>query len=310
MNITTIAAVGMTALGLSAAWVGVLRARPAGPGSAADYLRTLDETFDEPLDEYQQKLQEPMAKRLLRPLGSAAGTKIGSITPRAQLDRIHAQLVQAGLGGTIRAEEFATLQVAAVAGAALLGTFITLVVQPRMAFAVLLVLGLPFFALLGPQAWLSRKVEERKDAIRGDLPDALDLMAIAVEAGTGFEGAIGVVCSNFNSPLGEELSRTLKEMELGLSRREALQNLKRRAEVPELSTFVLALVQADSLGMPIGRVLKTQAVEMRNKRKAWAREKAAKLPVKMLFPLVLFVFPAIMIVVLGPAAVGISKALN
>ncbi len=96
-------------------------------------------------------------------------------------------------------------------------------------------------------------------------------MAIAVEAGTGFEGAMGVVCSNFDGALGEELSRTLKEMELGLSRREALQNLKRRTEVPELSNFVMALVQADALGMPIGRVLKTQAVEMPNKLKAWAR---------------------------------------
>ncbi len=301
MDPITILAFGVTALGLGAAWVGVLRTRPSGPADAADYLRTLDEGFERPLDEYQQKLQEPAAKRLLRPLGSAAGTKVGSITPRAQLDRIHAQLVQGGLGGTIRAEEFATLQVILVAGSALLGTLATIVVQPRLAYAVLLVLGLPFFALLGPHAWLTRQVDDRKDALRADLPDALDLLAIAVEAGTGFEGAIGVVCSNFQGPLSEELSRTLKEMELGLSRREALQNLKRRTEVPELSNFVLALVQADALGMPIGRVLKTQAVEMRNKRRAWAREKAAKLPVKMMLPLVFFIFPAILIVTMGPA---------
>ncbi len=309
MDIITIVAAGLAAIGLAIAWVGVLRPRPSGPASATEYLRTLDQNEEVP-DEFQQKLQEPLVKRLLRPLGSTAGTKLGSVTPRAQLDRIHAQLVHAGLGGTIRAEEFATLQVAAVAGAALLGTFITLVTQPRMAFAVLLVLGLPFFALLGPQAWLTRQVDDRKDSIRADLPDALDLMAIAVEAGTGFEGAIGVVCSNFTSPLGEELSRTLKEMELGLSRREALQNLKRRTEVPELSNFVLALVQADALGMPIGRVLKTQAVELRNKRRAWAREKAAKLPVKMMLPLVLFIFPAILVVTLGPAVSMVTAGFN
>jgi tight adherence protein C len=195
----------------------------------------------------------------------------------------------------------ATLQVLLVAGSALLGVVLTIFSQPRMVFALLLIFGLPFFALLAPQAWLTRKVDERKDAIRADLPDALDLLAIAVEAGTGFEGAIGVVCANFATPLGEEMSRTLKEMELGLSRREALQNLKRRTEVSELSNFVLALVQADALGMPIGRVLKTQAVEMRNKRRAWAREKAAKLPVKMMMPLVFFIFPAILIVTMGPA---------
>ncbi len=303
----TIAAAGIVAVGLALAWVGVLRARPGGSGDVAEYLQGLDEDVsEEGLDEYQTKLQESPLKRLLRPLGSAAGTRVGSITPRAQLDRIHAQLLQGGMGGTIRAEEFATLQVLLIGGAALFGTFITLVTQPRLAYAVLLVLGLPFFALMGPQSWLTRKVDERKEAILRDLPDALDLMAIAVEAGTGFEGAIGVVCSNFVGPLSEEMSRTLKEMELGLSRREALQNLKRRTEVTELSTFVLALVQADALGMPIGRVLKTQAVEMRNKRRAWAREKAAKLPVKMMLPLVLFIFPAIMIVTLGPAVSSIT----
>ena len=98
-------------------------------------------------------------------------------------------------------------------------------------------------------------------------------------------------------------------MELGLPRREALQNLKRRTEVPELSNFVLALTQADALGMPIGRVLKTQADEMRKKRRQWAREKAAKLPVKIMFPLVLFIFPPIFVVVLGPAASEIGRAL-
>jgi tight adherence protein C len=302
MDPITLFAAGVMILGFGAVGVGVLRARtPEGPVDAADYLRTLDDGFDEPLDEYQQKLQEPALKRLVRPLGSAFGTKIGSITPRAQIDRIHAQLVQAGLSSTIRAEEFATLQVLCVAVAAILGVGFTIVTMPRLAFAVIESIGTPVFGLLGPQAWLTRKVDDRKDALRADLPDALDLLAIAVEAGTGFEGAIGVVCSNFKGPLSEEFSRTLKEMELGLSRREALQNLKRRTEVPELSNFVLALVQADALGMPIGRVLKTQAVEMRNKRRAWAREKAAKLPVKMMLPLVFFIFPAILIVTLGPA---------
>jgi tight adherence protein C len=99
-------------------------------------------------------------------------------------------------------------------------------------------------------------------------------------------------------------------MELGLPRRDAFQNLKRRTEVPELSNFVLALLQADALGIPVGRVLRTQALEMRAKRRQWAREKAAKLPVKILFPLVGFIFPSIMIVVLGPGAEGIYRAVQ
>ena len=116
------------------------------------------------------------------------------------------------------------------------------------------------------------------------------------------------MCDNFSSPLADEFSRTLREMELGLPRREALQNLKKRTEVPELSNFVLTLTQADALGMPVGRVLKTAAEEMRKKRQAWAREKAAKLPVKILFPLVLFIFPAIFVVLMGPAASDIQGA--
>src|SRR5438477_5271456 len=153
-------------------------------------------------------------------------------------------------------------------------------------------------------------MKNRQDQLLKDQPDTLDLLAISVEAGVGFEGALGVVCEHFQSPLADEFSRTLKEMELGLPRREALSNLKRRTEVPELSNFVLALTQADALGMPLGRVLKTQASEMRNKRRAWAREKAAKLPVKILFPLVLFIFPAILVVILGPAASTTMKAFH
>ena len=117
--------------------------------------------------------------------------------------------------------------------------------------------------VFAPVAWLRRKQDERQASIKRDLPDVLDLLAISVEAGVGFEGAVEVVTRHFDSPLADEFSRTLQEMELGLPRREALQNLKRRTEVPELSNFVLILVQADALGMPIGRVLRTQAVEMR-----------------------------------------------
>lgn len=266
-----------------------------------EYLRSLEVTGDAVLDEYQQKLQEPVISRILRPIGSAASSSISSITPRAQLDRIHAQLLQAGLAGNVRAEELAALQVVLTGAALLAGILLTIVLAPSLSMAVLLLVLLPGAALLLPQVWLTRKADDRAEEMRNDLPDALDLMAIAVEAGTGFEGAIAVVCSNFDSPLGFELARLLKEMELGLSRREALQNLKRRTGVPEISGFVQALVQADALGMPVGRVLKTQAMEMRNKRRAWAREKAGKLPVKIMIPLVIFIFPSIFVITLGPA---------
>ena len=172
-----------------------------------------------------------------------------------------------------------------------------------------LVVLLGVMGLFGPAAWLRRKQDERQASIKRDLPDVLDLLAISVEAGVGFEGAVEVVTRHFDSPLATEFTRTLQEMELGLPRRDALQNLKRRTEVAELSNFVLILVQADALGMPIGRVLRTQAVEMRLKRRQWAREKAAKLPVKILMPLTLFILPALFVVILGPAAMSIAKNL-
>jgi len=281
-----------------------------GSDDLGEYLRSLEESGAPVLDEYQLKLTEPFISRLLRPLSSAAASSISSVTPRAQLERMHSKLLHAGLAGSVRAEELAALQVVVTGGALLLGIVLTGVLAPGLSMAVVLLVLLPGAALLLPQAWLTRKADERQEEMRNDLPDALDLMAIAVEAGTGFEGAIAVVCSNFDTPLGFELSRLLKEMELGLSRREALQNLKRRTGVPEISGFVQALIQADALGMPVGRVLKTQAVEMRNKRRAWAREKAGKLPVKIMIPLVIFIFPAILIITLGPAVSSITANLG
>ena len=133
-----------------------------------------------------------------------------------------------------------------------------------------------------------------------DLPDLLDLMTISVAAGLGLEQAMQVSCARFESPVCHELRLTLREMELGLSRHDALENMKLRTDIDDLVTFAVVLSQADALGLPIGRVLQAQADEMRDKRRQRAREKAAKVPVKILFPLALCFLPAIMIIVLGP----------
>jgi tight adherence protein C len=221
---------------------------------------------------------------------------------------MHRQLLYAGLSGQFRAEEIIALQVLGAIAGFLLAVLLAATGTLTGGVSILVLVLLPLAGGWAPRSWLDRKVDERRNAIRRDLPDTLDLLAISVEAGMGFEGALGVVCDNFDSPLANEFARTLREMELGLPRREALQNLKKRTEVPELSNFVLTLTQADALGMPVGRVLKITADEMRTKRQQWAREKAAKLPVKILFPLVLFIFPAIFVVLLGPAASDIGQA--
>jgi tight adherence protein C len=246
----------------------------------------------------------------MRPLGTRFLDAVAGLMPANYLDSLHEQLLQAGLADAIRAEEFATAQALAILAGLVVAVAYTVSASPKTSYAVLLLILLPAAGALGPSSWLRRTVTERKEAIFRDLPDILDLLAISVEAGLGFDQALAVVCTNFTSPLADEFSRSLKEMELGLPRREALENLKRRTEVPELSNFVLALTQADVLGLPIARVLHTQATEMRTRRRQWAREKASKLPVKILFPLVLFIFPAILVVILGPAAASIIKGLG
>jgi len=273
----------------------------------ADYLRSLEADSGE-TDEFELLLSQPFLSRVVRPVAGSILDLMGGVLPRNYRDRIHNRLVHAGIAGQFRAEEVISLQVLGGIVGLLLGTGLVVTGTIGGGTGILVLVLLPVLGAQAPRSWLDRKVDERVSAIRRDLPDTLDLMAISVEAGVGFEGALAVVCDNFTSPLAEEFARTLREMELGLPRREALQNLKKRTEVPELSNFVLTLTQADALGMPIGRVLKISAEEMRTKRQQWAREKAAKLPVKILFPLVLFIFPAIFVVLMGPAASDIGNA--
>jgi tight adherence protein C len=273
------------------------------------YLRSLDYDVED-TDEFQQLLAEPFLSRVLRPLGSRLLGTIASVLPSNYRDGVRQKLIYAGLAGRYRPEEIITAQLLLGGVGFALGLAYATFGHPSNGVAIICLVGLPFIGAAYPTARLTGAMRTRQGALLRDLPDTLDLLAISVEAGVGFEGALGVVCEHFDSPLAEEFSRTLKEMELGLPRREALQNLKKRTEVPELSNFVLALTQADVLGMPIGRVLKTQATEMRSKRRQWAREKAAKLPVKILFPLVLFIFPPVFVIVLGPAAAEIGRSFH
>lgn len=156
-----------------------------------------------------------------------------------------------------------------------------------------------------PDLWLSRLGEARQKQVRRNLPGALDVLTISVEAGMSFDGAMAKVVQNSTGPLADEFLRTSREMQLGVSRREAFHNLTKRTNVDELNSFVLAIVQADTFGISIGNVLRSQAKEMRVKQRQAAEEKAMKTPVKIIFPLLLCIFPAILVVVLGPAAINI-----
>lgn len=254
----------------------------------------------------------------LRYLGSSAGAELphsgpairwfsgiaARLTPGGFLESVRVRL--ADLGADVSAERFLAYKGMGLASGAVLGLW-------TMSSSV--ALGLTVLALIAPigffypDTWLRRRQASRAEQIGRALPDSLDLMAISVEAGVGLEGALARAAEDLGGALGEEYSRLLREMQLGASRREAFMEMRRRVGLPQMSSFVLALLQADSLGIAVGKVLRSQANEQRTKRRQRAREQAAKTPVKILFPLVFGIFPALLIVILGPAIIRIMGTL-
>jgi tight adherence protein C len=152
-----------------------------------------------------------------------------------------------------------------------------------------------------PDIFVSFKARGRREEIRSELPDALDLLAVSVEAGLGFDAAISKLTEHMEGPLIDEFALSLGEMRIGETRRAALEKMVQRVQAPEIASFVRAIIQADELGISLGRILRVQATDTRNKRQAAAEEKAMKAPIKMLFPTALFIFPAMFLIILGPA---------
>jgi tight adherence protein C len=152
-----------------------------------------------------------------------------------------------------------------------------------------------------PDMFVSFKARGRREEIRAELPDALDLLAVSVEAGLGFDAAIAKLTEHMEGPLVDEFALSLGEMRIGETRQHALEKMVQRVQAPELASFVRAIIQADQLGISLGRILRVQATDTRNKRQAAAEEKAMKAPIKMLFPTALFIFPSMFLIILGPA---------
>ena len=257
-----------------------------------------------------ERVQEPLINRVFGPAARGFRNTLARLYPSSEVDRVHADLLKAGLTGSVRAEEFVAIQM----GSALLGVALGQVclvsgaLGTKVGVATLFIL--PIIGGLAPTWWLRSRIKTRRMRVTNALPDLLDLMTLSVAAGLGLEQAMQVSCARFESPVCDELRLTLREMELGLSRHDALDNLKLRTDIDDLITFAVVLSQADALGLPIGRVLEAQADEMRDKRRQRAREKAAKVPVKILFPLALCFLPAIMIIVLGPIVGPIRHAFH
>jgi tight adherence protein C len=169
----------------------------------------------------------------------------------------------------------------------------------------MLFLGLIGF--VGPSQVVAMRARRRQEAVASDLPDALDLLAVSVEAGLGFDGAIAKLIEHMNGPLIDEFEYALGEMRIGEARADALKRMAQRVAAPEMASFVRAIVQADQLGISMGRLLRVQAADTRSKRQDAAEERAMKAPIKMLFPMVIFIFPAMFLVILGPAFLNLGQ---
>jgi tight adherence protein C len=246
-----------------------------------------------------------LVQRALEPLVEQCARMMRAVSPAARLDLIGRRLVYAGLDGRLTVEN---ILVRKAVGAAV-GVVAGLVAHPASVPAVLAAPALGVLASFVPDLLLDSRARSRQAEIARSLPDALDLLAITVESGLGLEQALSVVTDRLTGPLGDELRRMLAEIELGVDRRQALELLRKRTDVRELSAFVVALLQAEELGMSVGDVLRVQAGQVRLLRRQKAREAAAKTPVKILFPVVVGIFPALFVVTVGPGAVTIMRTL-
>jgi len=252
------------------------------------------------------ELQSPFLERTLRPLAAQLSGTVARVTSASFADRTAKRLALAGNPGDLRVADWLGIKaIAAVIGGALfffLFVVVGLLGLPPVIGIVMAAVGL----LLGytiPEFWLGGRVRKRQHAILLQIPDALDLLTISVRAGLGFDAALGKVVEKLHGPLTEEFRRALAEVRVGKARRDALRDIVARTEVPPLTNFIGAIIQAEQLGVSISKVLQVQSEQLRIERRQRAEEQAAKAPIKMLFPLVGCIFPSLFIVILGPAII-------
>jgi tight adherence protein C len=242
-------------------------------------------------------------ERALVPLADGLARAALRVTPQASMESVGLKLLRAGLGRKVSSTAF----LASKAGLALGAFLLALVAAGPSTKGMLLGFVFAAAAFMLPDILLTFRARSRKETLSAELPDTLDLLAVSVEAGLGFDAAISKVNEHLDGPLSEEFAMALGEMRIGESRQNALQKMVRRVDTPEFSAFVRAVIQADQLGISLGRILKVQAEDSRTRRQLAAEEKAQKAPIKMLFPTVFFIFPALFVVVLGPALLDIGK---
>lgn len=260
----------------------------------------------ESINAHDAALKVSALDRVIKPAMGSFATKLKRITPVGMIDSMDRKILRAGLRGIWSVERVLVLKAFCVVG----GVSMALLIFTSGAGRNMRLFGSGLFLLIG---WflvdfvLGRKITAREDAISKALPDLLDQVSITVEAGLGFEAATLHAIKGADNPLSYEFGRALQDVQLGVPRREALEGIIERCEVADLRLFIRALTQADKTGVPIAGVLKVQSEEVREKRRQAAEERAMRMPVKLIFPLVLFILPTLFLVIMGPAALSIMS---
>lgn len=268
---------------------------------AADDVDARLMQYGRPMTLEEIELSQPFGERIVVPMLDASARFVSRFTPQRTLENTRHNLELAGNPNNWSATEF--IGVRGLAGL-LLGalTFaVTMLANVGVGQQLLFTVGMALLGFFLPVVWLGSRIRRRQDEIIKTLPDALDLLTISVEAGLPFDGAMQRVAEKWDNELSRAFQRMLTEMRVGKSRREALRDMSDRMEVPDVTSFVAALIQADQLGISIAKVLRIQSEQMRIKRRQRAEEKAQQAPIKMLLPMTFLIFPTILIVILGPA---------
>ena len=288
---------------LSLTVIGVVTNERRGVARSVAAVQALDSAPSLLKDE----IERPFAERVIAPLG---GRMVGLGRKLVRADTARKIQYRLNIAGNPPAWDVNRILGLKVLGGALFG---------GLGFLYLLGIGWPFYrvvlatglvAAFGyalPNVLLYNAGAKRSTLMRNALPDAMDLLTISVEAGLGFDAAVSRVAKNGDGPLNQEFARLLQEMQLGVGRVDSMRAMAERTSMPDLKSFCSAMVQADSLGIPIARVLRIQSQEMRTKRRQRAEEKAQQVPVRIMIPLVLFILPCLFIVILGPAGIQMAE---
>jgi tight adherence protein C len=297
------ATVTATYLAMSPSSQTVLVRQRAAAIRRTGFVRTADGSL------VDAEMELPFAQRVLGPMLDRVAEFMLRLTPGRVQQSIQLKLLQAG--NPMGPNHFLGLQTLVAAGLSLAGLMISspfLEKKPAAAGGLMLIVLILGWRM--PEFWLSRMVTQRRRLIDKALPDVLDLLSVSVEAGLGLDGAIQKVGEKFPEPTAGEFRELLKQVRLGTPRADALRTLADRTGLPDMRTFTAAVIQAEQLGVSISRVLRAQSEALRVKRKQKIEERAMALPLKMLFPLILFIFPTVFIVVLGPVVINFVTTLG